>query len=61
MTNMTDSTVIDAVEGVTEAINRSAVSALGVNEPKWLQERRLDAWEVYERTPMPTTRLEEWR
>lgn len=61
MTNMTDSTVIDRVEGVTEAINRSAVSALGVNEPKWLQERRLDAWEVYERTPMPTTRLEEWR
>jgi Fe-S cluster assembly protein SufD len=53
--------VARAPEGVTERINRAAVEALAVGEPKWLRERRLAAWETYERTPMPTTRLEEWR
>jgi Fe-S cluster assembly protein SufD len=50
-----------APEGVTERINRAAVEALVAGEPKWLRERRLEAWATYERTPMPTTRLEEWR
>ena len=48
-------------EGVTEQINLEAVEALGAGEPRWLRERRLQAWSVYEQTPMPTTRLEEWR
>lgn len=48
-------------EGVTEALNRKAVEARAEGEPQWLRERRLHAWEVYEQTPMPTTRLEEWR
>jgi Fe-S cluster assembly protein SufD len=37
------------------------VETYAAPEPKWLKERRLHAWEVYEETPMPTTRLEEWR
>lgn len=48
-------------EGVTGAINREAVLSRSQAEPTWLQERRLHAWAVYEETPMPTTRLEEWR
>jgi Fe-S cluster assembly protein SufD len=48
-------------EGVTERINREVVEALAVGEPEWLSQRRFAAWEVYERTPMPTRKLEEWR
>lgn len=50
-----------AVEGVTSALNAGAVERLSDGEPAWLAERRADAWAVYERTPMPSTRLEEWR
>ena len=50
-----------AMEGVTEALNAAAVERLAIGEPEWLRERREHAWSVYERTPMPTTRLEEWR
>ncbi|HSG49609.1 MAG TPA: SufD family Fe-S cluster assembly protein, partial [Longimicrobiales bacterium] len=49
------------IEGVTGAIHREAVVARSQGEPQWLRERRLHAWAVYEDTPMPTTRLEEWR
>ena len=49
------------MEGVTEALNGAAVERLSLGEPEWLRERRQHAWGVYEQTPMPTTRLEEWR
>ncbi len=49
------------MEGVTDALSGEAVEALAADEPQWLAERRRHAWSVYERTPMPTTRLEEWR
>jgi Fe-S cluster assembly protein SufD len=48
-------------EGVTEALNSEAVTRVSEGEPGWLQERRRHAWAVYEATPMPTTKLEEWR
>jgi Fe-S cluster assembly protein SufD len=32
-----------------------------LNEPQWMLDFRLKAWEVYENTPMPTTSDEEWR
>jgi Fe-S cluster assembly protein SufD len=48
-------------EGVTAALNAEALVRLSESEPSWLVERRAHAWEVYERTPMPSTRLEEWR
>ena len=49
------------MEGVTSALNPAAVERVGMSEPEWLRERRAHAWDVYERTPMPTIRLEEWR
>jgi Fe-S cluster assembly protein SufD len=33
----------------------------GLNEPEWMLEFRLNAWDVYEDTPMPKTSDEEWR
>jgi len=52
---------VGLMEGVTEALSPAAVERLSIGEPQWLRERRLHAWDAYERTPMPTTRLEEWR
>jgi Fe-S cluster assembly protein SufD len=49
------------IEGVTSAFNREAVEARAESEPAWLRERRLAAWAVYESTPLPTTRSEQWR
>jgi len=51
----------ELMEGVTETLNPAAVERLSLSEPEWLRERRSHAWDVYERTPMPTTKLEEWR
>ncbi|MFC1574785.1 Fe-S cluster assembly protein SufD [Gemmatimonadota bacterium] len=48
-------------EGVTQILNRGLVMTLAAFGPEWLRDRRLHAWDVYEQTPMPTTRLEEWR
>ena len=31
------------------------------NEPAWVRQRRLEAWQVYEATPMPTLEDESWR
>ena len=69
---MTDSTAINAdsmstdlktaaPEGVTETLNQDRVKSWSAPEPRWLRERRLHAWKVYEATPMPSTRSEEWR
>jgi Fe-S cluster assembly protein SufD len=61
---MTDNTALNTVaapEGVTSALNRDRVQAWSAPEPQWLRERRLHAWDVYEETPMPSTRSEEWR
>jgi Fe-S cluster assembly protein SufD len=55
---MSDTAVL---EGVTEALSSSAVDRLSQGEPDWLRERREHAWSVYEQTPMPTRKLEEWR
>ena len=48
-------------EGVTAALNREAVDRIAAREPEWLQERRRSAWEVYQRTPLPSTHSEQWR
>jgi Fe-S cluster assembly protein SufD len=51
---------IEAPEGVTAAFNREAAEARA-RGPEWLRQLRLSAWDTYEATPLPTTRLEEWR
>ena len=48
-------------EFVTGDLNGLDVARLGEGEPEWLARRRLHAWKVYETTPMPTERMEEWR
>jgi Fe-S cluster assembly protein SufD len=57
----TSAAIEGGAPGVTSEIHRQAVEALAAAEPAWLRERRLHGWSVYENTPMPTTRLEEWR
>ncbi|MDX1646612.1 MAG: Fe-S cluster assembly protein SufD [Longimicrobiales bacterium] len=54
-------TDIGLMEGVTDALNAAAVERISIGEPDWLRERRTKAWDLYERTPLPTTKLEEWR
>jgi len=60
---LANATVIAPVEpeGVTEAINVAAVEERAAGDADWLRGRRLEAWEVYEQTPLPTRKLEEWR
>lgn len=44
-------------------LDRSTVEALSAfaNEPGWMRELRLAAYEAFESTPLPTIRDEEWR
>lgn len=41
-------------EAVAELVRRR-------DEPDWMRQRRLDAWQTYEHLPMPTRQDEEWR
>jgi Fe-S cluster assembly protein SufD len=43
--------------------SEEAILALNArqDEPTWMQERRLEAWKIYEGLPMPTRQDEEWR
>ncbi|MBI2845099.1 MAG: Fe-S cluster assembly protein SufD [Chloroflexi bacterium] len=47
----------------TETFSVEAVKVLSAakEEPEWLLARRLEAWRIFEETPMPTLRDEEWR
>jgi len=44
-----------------EGVDRATVERVSAGEPDWLRDARLAAWDVFEATPMPTTKLEEWR
>ena len=48
-------------EEVRRVIGRNAVMAAGAGDPAWLKARRSEAWDVFEATPLPSTRSEEWR
>lgn len=45
------------------ALNKETVLSLSavLNEPEWMRDFRLAAWDCYEQTPMPTTNDEPWR
>jgi Fe-S cluster assembly protein SufD len=47
----------------TQGLSREAVEALSAarDEPTWLRDWRLAAWETYEATPLPTRQDEDWR
>ncbi len=43
------------------SLDQRAVERASRDVPTWLKDRRGHAWSVYEDTPLPTTRSEEWR
>ncbi|MBO0702097.1 MAG: SufD family Fe-S cluster assembly protein, partial [Candidatus Dormibacteraeota bacterium] len=47
----------------TPTISRAAVEDLASlhSEPEWLRARRREAWDIFERLPMPSRTDEEWR
>jgi Fe-S cluster assembly protein SufD len=51
------------IQGATKGFSREAVEELSHrrNEPDWLRQQRIAAWEQYERIPMPKRTDEEWR
>jgi len=56
-------TLTRPTESQMRGFTRDGVVALSgaKGEPEWVLEARLRSWEVYEATPMPTARDEEWR
>src|SRR5919199_955326 len=57
-----------SANSVPEILRRKGISAETVKalsalkgEPDWLVEKRLEAWQIFEKTPMPTLREEAWR
>lgn len=54
---MSEATLVDSVA----AVGPEALERVVVDQPEWVRDLRADAWEIFRATPMPTTRLEEWR
>ena len=50
-----------ATVSTPSAVSAEVVARLSATEPAWVSELRDAAWTTFEATPMPTTRLEEWR
>lgn len=50
-----------AEEDTPSSLDESAVESISRGAPSWLSERRRHAWSVFEGTPFPSTRSEEWR
>lgn len=50
-------------EKVETSFTREAVEKLSatLGEPAWMRDFRLKSWQVYENTPLPTTKDEPWR
>lgn len=48
---------------LTSSLSRDLVLEVSrkLNEPQWLQAKRLQAWDTFARLPYPTTRTEEWK
>ncbi|MCC6775828.1 MAG: Fe-S cluster assembly protein SufD [Hyphomicrobiales bacterium] len=54
---------VTVTEATLTGFSREAVEALSRSkgEPDWLRDRRLQAWDAFERLPMPQRTDEEWR
>ena len=50
-----------AEEDTPSSLDAGAVERFNEGAPSWLSERRRHAWSVFEDTPLPSTRSEEWR
>ncbi len=55
--------MVTITQSATKGFSREAVEELSHrrNEPDWLREKRVAAWETYEQIPMPKRTDEEWR
>jgi Fe-S cluster assembly protein SufD len=55
--------MITTTTSATKGFSREAVEELSHrrNEPDWLRQKRIDAWQTYEQIPMPKRTDEEWR
>ncbi|MCO5176831.1 MAG: hypothetical protein M9890_07680 [Thermomicrobiales bacterium] len=51
------------IQGATKGFSREAVDELSHRrqEPDWLRQKRIEAWEAFEQIPMPKRTDEEWR
>jgi Fe-S cluster assembly protein SufD len=50
-----------ADEDTPSPLDAATVERISHGAPSWLVERRKHAWSVFENTPLPSTRSEEWR
>ena len=50
-----------AEEETPSSLDEGTVERISQDAPSWLSERRRHAWSVFENTPLPSTRSEEWR
>jgi Fe-S cluster assembly protein SufD len=55
--------MLTTTTSATKGFSREAVEELSHrrNEPDWLRQKRIDAWQTYEQIPMPKRTDEEWR
>jgi Fe-S cluster assembly protein SufD len=51
----------DADEDTPSSLDEGTLESISEDAPSWLSERRRHAWSVFEDTPLPSTRSEEWR
>ena len=51
----------DADEDTPSSLDEGTLESISEGAPSWLSERRRHAWSVFEDTPLPSTRSEEWR
>jgi Fe-S cluster assembly protein SufD len=64
MSNSAQAVEASSAEGEEEtpsSLDRATVERISQGAPSWLSERRRHAWSVFEDTPFPSTRSEEWR
>lgn len=59
----TDTFLSTTHPGLPTAFSRARLEELSAreHEPAWMLERRLAAWDIFERTPWPTVKDEDWR
>ena len=50
-----------AEDETPSSLDADTVERISRDAPSWLSERRQHAWSVFENTPLPSTRSEEWR
>src|SRR5947209_11268990 len=52
-----------AVTEMSPGLTRESVQQISAakNEPNWMLERRLAAWQIFEALPMPSRQDEQWR